>query len=244
MSQTQLRVEAKSLPEHGIPTVEWGAFLADWDWRQGEHVTIAAPTGWGKTHLGLALLPYRKYVVVFANKPKDDTMQALTKQGFKVVTEWKPVPEVHPRVILWPPVKRLNGYLGQKVTFQEALTRIYEQGSWCVYFDELDYICNVLKLSPLVELLWRQGRSLGVSVVGGTQRPAFIPLLAYDQASHLFIGRDNDEVNARRYASIAGGGKARVRQVMAVIQSLPKHHFLYISSRTENMVITKVSASP
>jgi energy-coupling factor transporter ATP-binding protein EcfA2 len=231
-------------PVYQADNLDWDTFMEDgFPWEQGEHVTIVAPTGWGKTTLGLGILPHREYSIVLATKPRDSTLSPLLKEGYKIV-EKLPLPpiELYPRIIFWPRIEKAAHMAQQKDEFRKLLMNVYEVGGWSVYVDELDYICNYLKLSPLVELLWRQGRSLGISVIGGTQRPAFIPLLAYDQATHLFIGRDNDDVNISRYASIAGGGKPYKAAVKNAISALREHEFLYVSARREGFVTTKVSA--
>lgn len=236
--QHLLRTERE--PDSLTTFVPWDEFLAmECDWEQGEHVTICAPTGWGKTTLGLALLPKREYPLVLGTKPEDETLEALKAEGYRVVEKLPlPPPEIYPRVIFWPSIDNVKHVPAQKAAMRDALMDVYHRGGYTVFIDELDYICNFLGLKPLVELLWRQGRSLGVSVVGGTQRPAFIPLLAYDQATHLFIGRDNDDVNVKRYSRIAGGGKRGKRDVEEAIASLPRHHFLYLNARGEGERIT------
>jgi hypothetical protein len=223
--------------------LDWEPFMRDaFPWEQGEHVTVVAPTGWGKTTLGLGILPMREYTLILATKPRDATLEPLIRGGYKVVRKL-PLPpiEMYSNVIFWPEIGRAAKLSQQKAEMRKLLMDVYETGGWTVYVDELDYLCNYLKLSPLVELLWRQGRSLGISVVGGTQRPAFIPLLAYDQATHLFVGRDNDDVNLRRYASIAGGGKDYQREVRSAVAALREHEFLYLSARKEGFVTTKVA---
>jgi hypothetical protein len=226
--------------------VPWNEFTAHvFDWEQGEHVTILAPTGWGKTTLGLAVLPKREYVLAIGTKPEDDTLDGLERDGYKVVRKLPlPPSRISPRVIFWPNIESPKDIPAQRAAIRDALMEVYHRGGFTVFIDELDYICNFLNLKPLVELLWRQGRSLGVSVVGGTQRPAFIPLLAYDQATHLFIGRDNDDRNVKRYASMAGIGKAGKRGVEVAVGTLPRHAFLYHNSRSGEggLITTRVDA--
>ena len=223
--------------------VSWNDFLwEDFDWKQGEHVTICAPTGWGKTTLGLGLLPKREHVAILATKPWDSTLEGLRSEGYRIIDSWPPMPvPSQRRVIYWPDVRDPKNLAKQRDAMKEVLLDIYRCGGWTVFLDELDYFCNYLKLAPLVELLWRQGRALNVSVVGGTQRPAFVPLLAYDQATHLFVGRDNDDVNLRRYSSMSGGGKPYQQSVRAAITGLDRHEFLYLNSRREGFVGTKVA---
>jgi hypothetical protein len=218
----------------------WDDFLAQWEWHQGEHITLLGPTGSGKTTLATHLLPRRDYQVVFGTKPKDKLLESLAKHGgYRIERDWPiPPPEIAPRVILWPKVHRPDDILGQRETFYKALSGIYQSGGYAAYFDEVRYLTEYLRLAPLVDLLWQQGRSLGVSVVAGAQRPSRIPLSAYDQATHLFMWRDNDEYNLRR---LGGLGSVDTKRVRSIVANLPRHHVLHLDTRTGEMRKTKVT---
>ena len=60
----------------------WTEFLETMDWRQGEHVSIIAPTGVGKSVIMTELQRMRAYVLAVAVKPTDDTMEQLKKPTF------------------------------------------------------------------------------------------------------------------------------------------------------------------
>jgi hypothetical protein len=106
--------------------------------------------------------------------------------------------------------------------------------------DELRYLTETLKLSRHMELLWQQGRSVGISVVAGTQRPARVPLAAYDQATHLFLFRDSDRRNLDRLADLSGDvDKVLVRET---VQTLAPHEVLYVDTRRGTMAITRSPA--
>jgi hypothetical protein len=215
----------------------WSEFLDGWTWNQGEHITIVGPTNQGKTTLALQLLPRREFVCVLAAKPQDELIERLGKRDFVVVRKLPfPPPEMYKRVIFWPRVDSPTDIIAQKEAFRLALIDIYRKGGYCLYIDELRYVTDFLRLAPLVDLLWQQGRSLGVSVVGGTQRPAFVPLAAYDQATHLFLFRDNDAVNLRRLRGIGG---VRSDEVAQVVPRLEGHRVLYLNTRDGRMQVTE-----
>lgn len=221
-----------------VPSLTWGEFKAQFVWKQGEHVTLLGPTGQGKTTLALDLLPLRKYVTVFETKAKDKTITPLIKEeGYHKVEVWPPPAWAH-RVILWPSTKKPSYRLEQQREFHHALSDIYTAGGWCVYIDELRYICDTLKLAPYVENLWQQGRSLGISVIGGNQRPRHVPLNAYDQATHLFVWNFNDKQNAKRLSEIIGIDE---KEVTEVIRGLRKYYVLYINADTKEMYITNTA---
>lgn len=216
----------------------WFDFRRDWQWSQGEHVTLIGPTGAGKTTLALDVLAERDYQIVFGSKPQDKTMLALKRAGYYHARTWPPPPpDIEPRVILWPTVRSSNDIPVQREIFRRALDGVYRVGGYAVYFDEVRYLTEYLQLAPLVDLLWQQGRSLDVSVIAGAQRPSRIPLSAYDQATHLFLWRDNDTNNLRRLSELGSVDTKAVRQTLT---HLPRHEVLYLDTRTGDMHTTKV----
>lgn len=224
----------EALRQNAVPRIEWSEFARSFAWLQGEHIGLIGPTGSGKTTLALSLLPFRKYITIFATKPRDRTLDELLKHKFKRVKsyrEWEELPaDRNPRRILWPPSRSLDAYKIQRREFLQTLGAIYGQGAWCVYFDELWMMCapDILGLETVVKVYLQQARSIGISVLAGTQRPAFVPLAIYDQSTHLFFWRDNDERNLTRLSNIAWTSANLVR---ATIANLELHEVLYINTK-------------
>jgi hypothetical protein len=84
-----------------------------------------------------------------------------------------------------------------------------------------------------------QGRALGLSLVAATQRPKFVPLEVYDQSTHLFFWRDNDENNLRRLAEINANNS---RLLKFIIPNLERYQVLYVNTRTGDMARTRAPA--
>lgn len=220
----------------------WEDFHAELSstWRQGEHFTLVGPTGQGKTTFALGVLDVRSYVVALATKPRDATMTKLARSpGWQQIKAWERRPPIYgdkgKRLILWPPFREPEDQARQAVELDRAIRAMFVEGSWTIFADELFYLCRQLGLTHLLEMLWTQGRSVGVSVVGGTQRPAHVPLLAYDQATHLAFWRDNDETNLKRISGLGVESNA-IRRVVA---NLPRYDALYLNTRTGRMIQTR-----
>lgn len=224
----------------GVEHVEWDTFLRDhFTWRQGEHITLIGPTGAGKTTLALALLPQRDYAIAFATKPRDRTMDSLVRQGWRKIATADKLPKVirgRTHLVFWPRFVTPDDQAAQAYEIGQAMREAFVQGGYCLLIDELWYMDKILGLKRMVEALWTQGRSIGLSVVAGTQRPAHVSLLAYDQATHVFFWRDNDERNLARISGMNGLNARLIRETVA---TLAPHAVLYVNTRTSAMYVTR-----
>ena len=213
------------------PQVPWDVFLSRFSWKQSQHVALIGPNGSGKTNLLMSLLPMRDYVVLLATKPRDRTLEELIINGdFDLYHEWLDVPaDKSPRRILWPESRDLEADERQRKAFAAAFKAIYDEGNWCLAVDEGYYVATELKLAPQMRKYWTQARSLDISFVVGTQRPAWVPVEMYSESTHVFIWSmvENDAV--RRVSSL---GRANVDLVREIIPELPEYQFLYVNTRT------------
>lgn len=221
------------------PRIPWDKFLAEkFQWLPGEHVALIGPTGQGKTTLLTQLLPLHPYVTVFATKPKDESMDRLIHNGgYARVDRWQPLdPKQFPKRVVWPPAGNLDSIQLQRDVFHDAFLRIYREGGWTVAVDELWYVGNILKLEMDIKLYLLQARALDISLLVATQRPAWVPLEVYDQSTHLFFWRDNDENNLRRLSGISFRSAELIR---STVSELERYQVLYINTRTGEMCRTR-----
>lgn len=220
--------------------IPWEQFYPTFKPRQGEHITLLGPTGSGKTTLALQIVNKREHVVTFGCKPRDKTLDNLIKQGWKRSAIW-PVPYRYKKVVLWPPATSMRNRSTQAYTFYNAMEDIYRRGGWALYVDEIQYLTDSTKqaglgLSGPVQMLLQQGRAMGVTLIGGSQRPRHIPLAFYSQATHLFLWKNADENDLKRLDEIGGFPRGLVADI---VRRLNPHEVLYVDKRTSSMVVTK-----
>lgn len=226
-------------PQAPSPTWPWPEFLR-WflcNWNQGEHVTMIGTTGCGKTTTAREFLPLRSHVVAFGVKGRDDTMEEFLRDGYLRIRRWDGAAYAD-YVVLWPEILGSGDVDAvQRPIFRQAMDSIFAQGGWCVFLDEVVYLAETLRLERELKFLLNQGRSSGISIVAATQRPAFIPLAFYDQATHLFIWKDNDRRNIARLAELTGLAREQVQQE---IPTLARRELLYVNKDTGFRVRTTV----
>lgn len=224
---------------NAIPYLPWEKFLEAFRWEQGQHITLAGSSGSGKTTFARQLLPRRDYVAVMATKKRDKSLyEPLQEAGYDLTDHFDPYDRMTPRVIFRPRLSSpgREGLAEQAEAFGEALVGIFDAESWCVYSDEVRYLSEFLRLKPELETLWMQGRSLGISMVSGTQRPVSIPIIAFD-SSHLFFWKTTDRRDIITMSEYTGVNR---KTVESVLPRLPRHEALYVNTDTDELLRTKV----
>lgn len=226
-----------------IPVVGWPEFLRTFEWRAGEHLTIIGDTGSGKSFLARELLRTREYSAVFGSKPRDASLRAFEDDGWTRIKSWPPPTSVR-RALLWPKIEKTADVAALRPVFAEALDAIYLEGAWAIWLDELPFLVGdrppALRLREQLELLWMQGRALGVSVGAACQRPAHVPLLAYSQATWVIVFRATDDRDLRRLTEI--GGSIDKSELRDVVRNLPRFAFVACHTPTGTAMISRAPA--
>jgi KaiC len=237
-----------------VPRAPWSQvapdFIAEWGYPDGqfdpEHVEILGPSGSGKTVFEETILTERvaardSACVFVATKKSDKQIRALAGMGWPVVTSYRET-EQHKQCIFWPRTKLLGtarkAYLAGKV--QDLLERMWrDDANTVMAFDE---IATVENLSPEVRALiydyWREGRSLGITVVAMKQRPQAIQRDMHSETSWVCSFRPKDEDDGKRYAEILGSRA----YWLPVLMSLQRENFEFVlqHARTGQAVISWV----
>lgn len=240
MARQQLPVDILTIPRE--------QFLEEyWDYKVGEHVTILAPSGGGKTHLGYQLLDTTAtktlQAIVMVMKPKDVTIDKFQRKvKFRLVRDWPAPPRERvlkekPRGwVLWPAFSYDPDIdePAHKAIFRRAILDSYRRGNRIIFADETFSLEEELDLSTPLRTVWTKGRSAGCGLWAASQRPVYISKWAY-QAHHLFIGNEPTEDARKRLSEIgAAVDKAMVRDIVG---RLAVRQFLYINRDERTMCI-------
>ena len=236
-------------PDRMAPVLPWDDFRTYvLDWRQNQHTGLVGPTEQGKTNLAYHLLEDRAFVTYFAIKTRDATLDAFAKRGKYVrIEDWPPYKKKLvgkrrytarelPKRLLWPDATRLDADAEQKRVFQKALHEIYSDGGWCPVFDDYWYLAHMLGFERETKKYLANARSNDIPMLICAQRPAGNKLVElFDQTTHLFFFRDNDEPNLRR---IAGVGYNSSNAIKGFVANLDRYQSLYVNTRDGEMYRT------
>lgn len=236
--------------------VSWDIHMENMVWRPGEHTVAIGPTGKGKSTLIRALLKYREqrgaHVLVIATKSANSFEEltpgrTLTKgqlrkhpRGYYLTRKWKSAERAdYERVLLWVPYKGTGSVTKQTEQAELALQDVMSQGGWTVYIDELRWFVDRMGLKDWVTDLWTQGREIGVSVIGSTQRPVWVTRDIYANSTHFYIWGTEDDEDLRRLSGIGGMDNTLVREA---VENLRGHDVLYIDSLRKRIYVTRAPA--
>lgn len=231
-----------------VPVLSYDEFLDEFDYSPDQHITICGPTGCGKSMLIVkTILPRSEYWTYYSTKPRDATVDLLASDA----VGWTAEPEdIHP----WVHKKWVIGLKNHgnpdtvvdrhRDLFGRTLNQQYHVPVFANILDEGRYICDpeYCGLRKKVAQYYFAGRSDEKSIVVATQRPRYVPVEAFDQATHLFFFNDEDLQNVLRMAEAAGGNRELFKQVIPNLE-ITEHEggqFLYYNTRTKERAISKV----
>lgn len=200
-------------------------------WEQGEHVFINGQTGSGKTDLLLRLLDMRGHSVVFVTKPRDPIFTSPLSKPYRRVNEFSPRSFDRRLLLSAKRGNSTNNDVGnQREIFADAFNKIYKQGGWTVGVDETLWISNRLRLGNEAGDGAFMGRALGLTYIYATQRPARIPVIIPQSASHAFIGKTGRKSDLDTLAELGGDVMATKRAIAALRD---QHDFLYVDTQNK-----------
>ncbi len=221
---------------------------------QNESVEIVGPSGSGKTHLLLTMLQghyrfhealrqaeQREHVrtgAILVVTKADDAI--FRKLGWPVVNSADAIRDSN--VVFWPRTKKLGSerraFHDQKVS--NLLHRLWRpKANTLVAFDEIGYIEGLSgELRAIVQQYWREGRSLGITVLAMKQRPQGALRDMHSETSWTAVFKPKDRSDAERFAELLG----HRRDWLPVLDGLDRqgHEFILRHAPTEQAYISWV----
>lgn len=197
-----------------------------WDYRPGEHVSLIYPTQKGKSHLAWQLLESAQRrnpdldVVSLMPKPNSPaTARWSSSLGFRETPVWPPQRKLFQAqpsgYVLWPPHRKDLSAADDReqvaAKMREAMNQMYWKGNCICFADDIFVLACLMGLNPECEQFWTAGGEGGAGLWSANQKPSgtlgsgSVSSFSYNSAAHLFLGRDTDERNVKRFAEIGGG---------------------------------------
>lgn len=243
----QLAATPDTFPWLGWPRV---AQYVDriWDPENSPHHSIVGLTGSGKSYLAVngILRPLCAWDRVLIVDTKGDD-EIVSKQGKAVHAlqperVWRDVTRRREPFDRWQRLVVSDDKEHARHQVSHALKQVYEQGDWVVYLDEIRDITDPhretgLRMLPLVDRIYRKGRSRHVSLIAATQAPRWCPSSFYDQASFAWIGRIRDRVRQKRLLEIGGMSN----DALPIVGQLQRREWLLSADNGEFFARTKVT---
>lgn len=230
-----------------LETVPWSElgpeFYSQWGRPNGkveaEHVSVVGPTGSGKSVFQTEILKERARLrgsaaVIIATKPADKTLKDM---GWPIQKKWQPK-WGQDQVIFWPNSPKVEeGPRVQHVAIRAMLNDIWvKDANRIILFDEIAYIEQELRLKQIIDRYWREARSMGISIVAGTQRPRNVSRYMWSESTWIVAFPPADEDEAKRVAEVIGGRT----QFFKPLMELPNHHFIIRHRREKVAYISKL----
>lgn len=201
-------------------------FDRKFDYRPGEHVSAIMPTQKGKTHMlwqGLAAAarqnPQLTPVTLMPKSRSPATHRWAAALGFAETPTWPPPGRMPWKdkpagYVVWPrhrldlPVSQRRQQVAEEL--RKAMNALYVRGECMVFADDLHVLAVLMGLNPECEEYWTAGAEGHAGLWGANQKPSgtlgsgSVSSFSYNAPSHLFLGRDTDERNVRRFSEIGG----------------------------------------
>lgn len=128
-----------------------------------------------------------------------------------------------------PAIFRPHDGIRGRLDIRILLSQVYKRGGYSVYIDEVFALGgrNFQHYPEELDTLLTRGRSRGISIYTGTQRPVFIPKFCFTESRHIFVFALGDD--DRKHL-------ARVVGIPKLADPLTGHKFYYFNREKRSVV--------
>jgi hypothetical protein len=213
---------------------------------RAEHFEVTGQSGSGKSYAIATILQQRAArwgtaELCVLTKQTDDSIPLL---GWPEVGSYEQLRREKYRQALFWPSTRAQG--ADREAFHEhaiydLLTALWpdrgQVANVVIYLDEVRYVEGLSpRLKKLVRMYWREGRSHGISLLAGAQRPVEMVRDQHSESRWKAVFPPADEGDMQRFAEMLG----RWKDWQSVLESLDQtqHQFVLRNSFTKDAYIT------
>jgi hypothetical protein len=233
-----------------IPWSELGEeFIGTWghDERgrlRAEHMEVMGQSGGGKSYAIATIFQQRAQrwgtaEIVALSKNTDDSIPLL---GWPQASTWEEAKRYR-WVTFWPQTalkgEEREAYHEQR--FYGLLSSLWpdpgQQANVVLYLDECRYLEGLSqRLRKLVRMYWREGRSHGVSLIAGAQRPLEMVRDQHSESRWKLVFAPADEGDMQRFAEMLGPWRDWAPVLRGLDQT--RHQFVLRNTFTKDTYIT------
>jgi hypothetical protein len=249
----QVTTQVKRQSESGfmwpdeIPWSELGPdFIETWGHDEkgqlrAEHFEVTGQSGSGKSYSVATILQQRAQrwdtaELAVLTKQADDSLPLL---GWPVIDDPRELRRYR-QALYWPQTsaqgEEREAYHEAKL--YELLTGLWQKNANIVlYFDEVRYVESLSRrLKKQIRMYWREGRSHGISIMAGAQRPIEMVRDQHSESRWKLVFPPADMGDMQRFAEMLG----RWRDWQPVLESLDqtRHQFVLRNSFTKDQYIS------
>lgn len=246
VTQVQRVSESGFVWPDAIPWSELGPDFIDTYGHDGrklraEHFEATGQSGSGKSYAMATILQQRASrwdtaELGIVTKRADDSIPLL---GWPVVDDPRDLREYR-QAIFWPQTsaqgEQREKYHEEKI--YGLLTSLWQpEANIVLYFDEVRYIESLSRrLKKQIRMYWREGRSHGISIIAGAQRPVEMVRDQHSESRWKAVFPPADQGDMQRFAELLG----RWKDWQPVLESLDQteHQFVLRNSFTKDAYIT------
>lgn len=211
---------------------------------QAEHMEVMGQSGGGKSYAIATILQQRAErwgtgEIGLITKNTDDSLPLL---GWPVASSWEDITRYR-WSLFWPQTRAVGEERERyhEAKIYELLSKLWpppgQQANVVLYLDECRYIEALSRrLRKLVRQYWREGRSHGISLIAGAQRPLEMVRDQHSESRWKLVFPPADEADMQRFAEMLGPW----RDWAPVLRGLDQkaHQFVLRNTFTKDTYIT------